>query len=314
MIPRSYIRFCLISTMAFMISLPIWASAEGGGVGNFTQIEQRVDYQKGETGPVTPAKVKEPVEVNDIIQTYEVSRAQVLFRDKTTITIAPKSKVAVESYMFDPAKFERSGNFSLIQGVMKVVVPAAESVEKMNITIKTSTATMGIRGTEFVVISGLNFSVVYTIKGRVCLKSNRKEPGKYSVRRAAPGEALEEDEVCLDPGTMSVILANQLPSSPQPVSSAVMEAAQALVQSGINEVPGACAISSLPGVDLVAVANDLMSRGADLESVKDALTACCYAADTYSYSPAVASVVIPGPPSTPGGTAPEAPPPASDFQ
>ena len=54
MIPRSYIRFCLISIMAFMISLPIWASA--GEVGNFTQVEQRVDYQKGPTGPVTPGE------------------------------------------------------------------------------------------------------------------------------------------------------------------------------------------------------------------------------------------------------------------
>jgi hypothetical protein len=145
MIKLSYIRFCLISIMAFMIFLPIWASAEE--VGNFTQVEQRVDYQKGPTGKVTPAKVKEPVEVNDIIQTYEISRAQVLFLDKTTITISPKSKVAVESYMFDPAKFERTGRFDLIEGVMKVVVPAAESVEqKSNITIKTSTTIMGIRG------------------------------------------------------------------------------------------------------------------------------------------------------------------------
>ncbi|MGO9622020.1 MAG: FecR domain-containing protein [Desulfobaccales bacterium] len=144
MIRRCHIRFCLISTVAFMISLPIWASA--GEVGNFTQVEQRVDHQQGQTGPVTPAKVKQPVEVNDVIQTYEVSRAQVLFRDQTTITIAPKSKVAVESYMFDPAKFERTGSFDLIEGVMKVVVPASEAMQKSSLNIKTSTATMGIRG------------------------------------------------------------------------------------------------------------------------------------------------------------------------
>ena len=141
---RSHLRFYLISIMAFLISLPIWASA--GEVGNFTKVEQRVDYQKGQTGPVTPAKVKQAVEVNDVIQTYEVSRAQVLFRDQTTITIAPRSRVAVEGYMFDPAKFERSGSFELIQGVMEVVVPATEMVQKSSFSIKTSTTIMGIRG------------------------------------------------------------------------------------------------------------------------------------------------------------------------
>jgi hypothetical protein len=141
---HGYIKVCLISIMAFMISLPIWASAEE--VGNFSQVEQRVDYQNGQTGAVSPAKVKEPVAVKDTIQTYELSKAQVLFRDNTTITIAPKSKVAIESYMFDPAKFERTGRFDLIEGVMKVVVPTAEKVQNSNITIKTSTAIMGIRG------------------------------------------------------------------------------------------------------------------------------------------------------------------------
>jgi hypothetical protein len=285
--------------MAFMISLPIWASA--GEVGNFTQVEQRVDHQQGQTGPVTPAKVKQPVEVYDVIQTYDVSRAQVLFRDKTTITIAPKSKVAVESYMFDPAKFERSGNFDLIQGVMKVVVPAAEMLQKTNFDIRTSTATLGIRGTEFVVISGRQFSVVYSIKGRVCLRSNPKEPGKYSVGQAAPGGVLEENEVCLDPGMMSVILANQLPSSPQPVTPDVLAAAEGLVTTGINDVPGSCVLSTLPGVDLESITADLISRGANLDAVKESLSLVCYAL------PATFTYGTPGPPVAPAGLTPTSP-------
>jgi hypothetical protein len=144
MTQRQYMRFSLIIIAALVISFPTWASAEE--VGNFIKVEDRVDHQKGEAGPVSVAKVKEPVAVRDQIQTYEVSRAQVEFRDKTTITISPKSKVAIESYMFDPTKFEQTGKFDLIQGVMKVVVPVSEAGQKTNITIKTSTAIMGIRG------------------------------------------------------------------------------------------------------------------------------------------------------------------------
>jgi hypothetical protein len=278
--------------MVFLIFLPIWASAEP--VGNFTKIEEHVDYQKGGSGQAIPAKVKEPVEVKDVIQTYEVSRAQVLFRDQTAITIAPKSKVAVEGYMFDPAKFERSGSFELIQGVMKVVVPPIEKLGTTKFEIKSSTATMGVRGTEFVFIAGKKFSVVYSMQGKVCLKSNPKEPGTYKVGQAAPAEALEETVVCLDPSTLSVVLPNQIPSSAMPVSPEVIAAAEALVKVGINEIPGNCLLANLPGVDLVAVAKDLIARGADPDSVRESLAEVWCGAETFAYTP-------PGPPEVPVG-------------
>jgi hypothetical protein len=105
---------------------------------------------------------------------------------------------------------------------------------------------MGIRGTEVVVISGTNFSVLYAIKGRLYIKLNPKEPGKYEVVWVAPGEPLEKGVVCLDPDTMSVILANQPPTSPQPVTPAVLAAAAELVTTGINDAPGNCVLSTLP--------------------------------------------------------------------
>jgi hypothetical protein len=201
---RCYIRFYLVSIMAFMISLPIWAIA--GEVGNFTQVAQRVDQQQKQGGPVTPT---------------------------------------------------------------------------------------GLPGTEFVAISGTNFSVVYSINGRICLKSNPKQPGKYTARYVAPGAPLEKGEVCLDQGTMSVILANQPPTSPLPATAAVLAAAGQLVTTGLNQAPGACILGTLPGVDLLAVTNDLMSQGANLDTVKDSLSLVCYVLpETYTYN-------TPGPPVLP---------------
>ncbi len=294
MIRRCSIRFCLVGIMAFLISLPIWARA--GEVGNITQVEQRVDYQKGETGPVIPAKVKQPVEVKDVIQTYEVSGAQVLFRDQTTITIAPKSRIAVESYMFDPAKFERSGDFTLIQGVVKIVVPATQKLEKTSFTLTTSTAVMGIRGTEFLVTAGNHFTVVYPIKDQVCITSTSQKPGKYSVGGTVPGGVLQKGEVCLDPGTMSVILPNQLPSSGLPAPPTVLAAAEALLNTGIDDTPGKCIMSTLPGVDLVAVTKNLLSQGADLDSIRESLSMVSCDPDVYAYSPP--------PPPPPAGVGP----------
>jgi len=287
MVQRKHIRFTMIVLMSLVISLPLWASAEE--VGNFTEVLQKVDYQKGEISPPIPAKVQAPVEVKDIVNTYDFSRAQIQFRDKTTISIAPKSKVTIEDYMFDPSRFERNVTIDLIKGVMKVVT-GLESKGTFN--IKTTTAVMGIKGTEFIAVSGSNFTVVYAMDNVVCIKAVDLKTGKYIVRPGAPGAPEEEEEVCLPPGTMSVILPNQMPSTPQPVSAAVMAQAQGLVHSGITEIPGVCVVGSLPGVDLVKVADDLMSRGANLNDVRASLTATCYAAETYSYS-------APGPPISP---------------
>ena len=299
MVQRQYMKLIIIIIISLAISLPIWASAEE--VGNFTRVENRVDYQKGGAGSSTQATVKKPVEVKDVIHTYDLSRAQVQFRDKSMIIIAPRSKVGIEDYMFDPTKFERSARIDLIQGVMKVVVPILETEGKKEFTVKTSTATMGVRGTEFIVISGTNFTVVYATTGRVCIKSKVKELGKYSVRRVAPGTPTEPGEVCLDPGTMSVILKDQLPSTPQPVNAEVMALAEGLVLTGFNDIPGTCVLKNLPGVNLEFVANDLMSRGADLESVRASLGEVCYAmAGTYTYSP-------PEPPPAPIGVGPTFP-------
>jgi hypothetical protein len=295
---REYFQVAMIGIMSLVISFPIWASAEE--VGSFTRVEQRVDYQKGETAPATPAKEKGPVEVRDVIRTYDLSRAQVQFRDKSTIIISPKSKVAIENYMFDPAKFDRSAKLSLAQGVMNVVVPAMQKGESAFI-IKTSTAILGVRGTEFIVTSGTNFTAVYAVKDKVCIKSAGKEPSKDSTPRSAPGIPPGEEEVCLPPGTMSVVLPNQPPSAPQPISSKIMGQAQGLVISGIDDIPGSCVVGTLPGVNLMDVANNLISRGANVETVKASLGEVCYAgAETFTYS-------TPPPPAPPVGVGPTFP-------
>ncbi len=130
--------------MCLALTLPALSRAEE--VGQFTTVEKQVDYQKGQAGTPVPAKVKDPVEVLDVISTHEQSRAQLQFRDNTIMTVSPQSKITVENYMYDPSKFERKADIKLFQGVVNVVVPAMEKKTGSQIMIKTSTSIMGIRG------------------------------------------------------------------------------------------------------------------------------------------------------------------------
>jgi malate dehydrogenase (oxaloacetate-decarboxylating) len=67
----------------------------------------------------------------------------------------------------------------------------------------------------------------------------------------------------------------------------IQAAAEELVNSGISNAPGVCVLNTLPGVDLVAVTKDLLSKGATLESIRKSLALVCYSLpDVFAYSPA----------------------------
>ena len=78
--------------------------AQADVVGRLTQVEGRVDLLKGGQLPATPVKVDDGVQPGDVLRTKSLSKAQITFIDNSTLTIAPESRVAIEAYMFDPAR------------------------------------------------------------------------------------------------------------------------------------------------------------------------------------------------------------------
>jgi hypothetical protein len=339
---RIHLKIITAGLMCLLLALPTLAGADE--VGQFTAVEKIVDHQKGETAPPNQAKVKDPVEVMDMIRTHEQSRAQVTFRDKTIITVSPQSKVTVESYMYDPTKFERQADFQLFEGVVKVVVPTMEKGTKSKIMIKTPTAIMGVRGTEFVAVSGKGFAVVYGLKGKVCIKGGAaafllKEwkpstaykvgegvqpltPNGYLYQAIASGTSgssepawptkinatvtdsgvtwkcvaklpEEGEEVCIDPGFFSVMLCNLVPTTPMPYDAEQLEMVLRLVSTGITATPGV--LTTLPGINIQQIKNDLESKGVSPEAVGAAISGLCPAAPLTYTSPAEAAPPPPPP-------------------
>jgi hypothetical protein len=69
--------------------------------------------------------------------------------DNSTLTLAPESRVAIEDYMFEPAKQKRNAVLQIFQGLVHAVVNKVYKVKDPDFIVKTNTAIMGIRGTEF---------------------------------------------------------------------------------------------------------------------------------------------------------------------
>ena len=49
----------------------------------------------------TRLRLEDGLETGDVIRTKSLSKAQITFIDKSTLTISPESRVAIEAYMVD---------------------------------------------------------------------------------------------------------------------------------------------------------------------------------------------------------------------
>ncbi|MEF2144701.1 MAG: FecR family protein [Desulfovibrionaceae bacterium] len=101
-------------------------------------------------GQAQTAQVGDHLYKGDVLRTGDGSLGA-LFRDDTAISLGPESEIAVEEFIFDPAGGNLSfltkifrGSAAFLTGQMGKIRPEAFRVE-------TPQATIGIRGTHFVV-------------------------------------------------------------------------------------------------------------------------------------------------------------------
>ncbi len=157
-------------------------------VGRFTQVEGQVDLQKQGKPEAIPAQVDTRAEEKDAIKTAALSRAQIQFLDASTLMVAPLSNITIESYMYDSQKQERGALCQLSRGLVHLIVSPLAKLEKKEFLIKTKTATMGIRGTDFYILIGPDFTDVLVKSGSVVASSN---PEKLQKASPSPEESPE---------------------------------------------------------------------------------------------------------------------------
>lgn len=81
---------------------------------------------------------------NERIETDANGSIQLLFIDRTTMNIGPNSSVVIDNYVFDPNRGTGSLTMTMSKGLLRFV--GGRVTHDGSATIKTPTATMGIRG------------------------------------------------------------------------------------------------------------------------------------------------------------------------
>ncbi len=101
-----------------------------------------------------PALLSAGEEVNpgDVVRTERDSSARLRFTDGTEVALRPGSQIAIEGYEYDEQK-PSADNFAmrLIKGGMRTVTGLLGKRNPKSFGLRVATATVGIRGTDFVV-------------------------------------------------------------------------------------------------------------------------------------------------------------------
>jgi FecR protein len=164
------------------LGLLLSSGAQADVVGRLTQVEGRVDILKGGQLPATQVKVEDGVETGDVLRTKTLSKAQITFIDNSTLTLAPESRVGIEAYMFDSAQNKRNAVVQLFQGLAHVVVNKVFKSTEPDFVVKTHTAVMGVRGTEFGIRLQPNSSTILNLEGVLQVGNIFPEVGQLSRR------------------------------------------------------------------------------------------------------------------------------------
>ena len=102
-------------------------------------------------GAARTASPGDPLGAVDRIVTGPDSSAAVVLRDDTTLVVGPSSRLDLKEFHFDGTTRDGGILLSLLRGSMRMITGLIGKTNPDAVRVETQTATIGIRGTDFIV-------------------------------------------------------------------------------------------------------------------------------------------------------------------
>jgi len=140
-----------------------------------TLFAQDIGVVTGLNGSATLSRDGSKIEVSlgmklqekDTVVTRGNAKVQIIFEDETIITIGKNSEFSIEEYLFDETD-EPSLKFGLLRGAMRTITGKIGKMAPEKFAVKTKTATIGIRGTNFTIVEKENSeAIIYCTYGAI---------------------------------------------------------------------------------------------------------------------------------------------------
>ncbi|MGJ7614995.1 MULTISPECIES: FecR family protein [unclassified Variovorax] len=136
-----------VSTAAAPVPAAAKADIQAGFV---KSVRGNVQLLNG-SGATRPANPGDAIGAVDRIVTGPDSSASVVLRDDTTLVVGPSSRLDLKEFHFDGTTHEGGMLLSLLRGSMRMITGLIGKTNPDAVRVETQTATIGIRGTDFIV-------------------------------------------------------------------------------------------------------------------------------------------------------------------
>ncbi|WP_414646098.1 FecR family protein [Burkholderia sp. LMU1-1-1.1] len=143
---KSLLQGLMLLVLCSVVSAS-WAAQVAGTI---TQLSGPLLAKKAD-GAVRVLSLRSEVESGDTLMTEKNTYALVKFVDNSEITLKPGTTFKVENFAFDAGKPDGDqASFSLVKGGLRSVTGLLGKRNKEKFSMKTPSATIGIRGTTFI--------------------------------------------------------------------------------------------------------------------------------------------------------------------
>ena len=102
-------------------------------------------------GVLRPARAGDEVAPIERIVTGPDAAASVVLRDGSTLVVGPSSRLDLKEFAFDATTHDGNMLMTLLRGSLRVITGLIGKTQPDAVRIETQTATIGIRGTDFIV-------------------------------------------------------------------------------------------------------------------------------------------------------------------
>jgi hypothetical protein len=171
-----------IAALLAGLSLAHSAAAQTTQIGVAAAVRNQVTATLG--AEARPLVVGGDVFQNDLVRTGESSVAQLLFADRTTLSVGPRSEVRLDRFVYDPSRPVGDVGISFLSGALRFI---SGSQNPQSYQIETPVAAIGVRGTiiDLLLIDGRLFGIL--VEGRCFFTL----PNGEEIELDVPGTAIE---------------------------------------------------------------------------------------------------------------------------
>ena len=146
---RVQTRWLCNALLALIAAAGLWAAAAQAEVGQIKIAKGQVSVDR--KGQALPGQVGMLLEPADILKTGADGSVGITMRDNSLLSAGPNSILTLERFEFDATTSQGRFDAQLQRGTLAVVSGRIAKQSPQAMTLRTPSAVLGVRGTEFVV-------------------------------------------------------------------------------------------------------------------------------------------------------------------